>query len=700
MGDDTVTIRFGAKIEELVEGVHKVREQIEGLGESAKHLAEIFGIAFTAEKILEFVHSMAELGLATERSMAILGISAEKVGELQGIAKLTGTSFDELQGSIGRMTLRLQESTRNAFNPTAEGLKALGINARDLIGIPTDQYMLRLAEAFGKFNPSLNLTTAAQAAFGRGISQQLPLLLQGKEHFEELQHAVAATGSELSGAAAKGFAESHEKMTLLGMSMQGLGIKIFTVMKPALDKAVEGLTHLVQTISSGDIQGAVVKIGNAMISVGEQIALFFIGVDEAIKKIIATMRSEFAPQLGAFAEFVAGSLGKTLEIVMLGLNKMAETVAGSRPALNVAGKAIDEITAAAERYRKAAEAAATASRKMLEEAMKPLAIHAEDAEKKTDVPTMNVGGKEELAAQIAAIQTRIRLAGEEFSRVSEGYEHQVKIFGMTESQKTELQRAALLARFNEELAALSDEQALAGLTKAEYQKVLNERLLLRAKYEKEDQKLRHKGQEDEIKTWESDLGQIQSAWDSQFRGLLSKTTTFAQAMKNVFADLILLIIKEFEKIVIVETLAKAMQSLFGDLDLTGIFKAMAANIALTYTAATAYFTPILGPAAPAAGAAVAAIAGAGIGAFLALPAAEQGAWNIPSTSPWLLHKGEMVLPANLAENVRGGGSGGSGGSIVIHAMDGASVLRVVNEHAAVFARVLQGHATANPTSHG
>ena len=45
-----------------------------------------------------------------------------------------------------------------------------------------------------------------------------------------------------------------------------------------------------------------------------------------------------------------------------------------------------------------------------------------------------------------------------------------------------------------------------------------------------------------------------------------------------------------------------------------------------------------------------------------LPYFEKGAWEIPTTMPAILHPGEMVLPANLAEMLRGGGGRGDRGA--------------------------------------
>jgi hypothetical protein len=60
----------------------------------------------------------------------------------------------------------------------------------------------------------------------------------------------------------------------------------------------------------------------------------------------------------------------------------------------------------------------------------------------------------------------------------------------------------------------------------------------------------------------------------------------------------------------------------------------------------------------------AAAAFAAVAAFDSLTALDVGAWNLPSDMPAQLHAGEMVVPANFADGLRGamGGGGGTGGA--------------------------------------
>jgi hypothetical protein len=74
---------------------------------------------------------------------------------------------------------------------------------------------------------------------------------------------------------------------------------------------------------------------------------------------------------------------------------------------------------------------------------------------------------------------------------------------------------------------------------------------------------------------------------------------------------------------------------------------------------------------------------------------------VNSTGIALVHANEAIVPANIAQPFAPGGGAGSGGDVHVHfnitAMDGASVLRTVNQHADVFASVITKHMNSNPS---
>jgi hypothetical protein len=199
------------------------------------------------------------------------------------------------------------------------------------------------------------------------------------------------------------------------------------------------------------------------------------------------------------------------------------------------------------------------------------------------------------------------------------------------------------------------------------------------------------------------LSPIQSAWDGQLKGLLAGTTKWATAMKTIVGDLVIDLIKALESFVIKKA-ALQLAETFGPnpLAFANALKGIQTDMGQVFAGLTAFYAPLLGPAAPELAAAQTLGIQATAASMSAAGSAEGGAWEIPATSPWWLHKGETVLPSKAADTFRAMASGGGIGSatpqFIIQGFDGQDVVRTLNRHAGAFARVLREHMAANPSS--
>ena len=186
MADDAdVEVKFGASVDELVEGANEAKEHIEELTETFKSLIEMAGIEIGVDAFKEWISSSAELGEQMERTAAMLGVSASQASQLSGMAKMTGTDFSSLTRTMERFELGLDTASQKSSR-VGEGLKALGLNAREFVGVPLPQQIEQLSEAFSKFADGPNKTAAAMALLGRAGAEMIPYLDKGKEGMAEL----------------------------------------------------------------------------------------------------------------------------------------------------------------------------------------------------------------------------------------------------------------------------------------------------------------------------------------------------------------------------------------------------------------------------------------------------------------------------------------------------------------------------------
>lgn len=667
---DPVMVEFGAKIDGLVTGVDQIKTKLGELNESTAsigagfgRLGEFIAAAFSVEKITQFIERMAELGLQTERTMAQLGLSAQETLQLGGMAKLTGTSMDGLALSLERMYLNVQKSTKDGLNPAAQALKVLGLNAKDLLGTPTSEYLDKLHDAVVKLEPSLNRTTAIMAVGGRGVAQLIPLLDVSSERWGEMKHAIDAANGGLAGAI-PGMAETHQAITLMELSVRSLGASLFSQLNPAIDGIVHALTDFVQYLREAG------KAGGAL-------EWTFTVITTAAKLLASAIVATISAFLG---------LGVAVE----GLFKV------------VAGKGTDLETNA----KKTAESIEKIGRdlkKNLEEIWStPLSITVHP--KRTDAGTMNFGAGEAMQAAITAAQNQIKLADMVYQQTTDRIKHQYGDFIFTEGAKTAALGAALDQRYALEMDAIEKEKKAAAGSPSAYAKVLAEKLMLDQKYAMDKQKLIEASAMAEEKSWNNLFQGIQSAFDSQLRGLLAGTTTWTQAMKAALGNFVIWAITQFEKMAfewaaheLAETAAteagvaaRATAETSGTaasmgLNVLKIIKSIMNSAAETFAGVFGFLSPVMGPAAagPAtASASLVAAAAAGVSAF------DVGTDYVARTGLAIIHQGEKITPAQGTGPYTGAG-GGTNVTLNIQAVDARSFASLLNSNPGLFANLIK-----------
>lgn len=706
-----VQVTFGASIERLVDGVEGARSAIEGFKSEVEHIAEAFGIAFSIEKVSEFIDSMGELGEQTERMSAILGVSTEQIGRLDAIAKGSGSSTEGLARAFEVFQANLQKA-QSGTGPAAEALKALGLSAKDFINLPFEQQLGKFADAQARFADGGNKLAIVRALWGRMGDDLIPLFDKGSKGFEELAGMAERAGTTLSGKTAAAFEETHLKLTELGMSVEGLGIRAFRALEPVIDKAATALTKFIESIDQTTITNAMKAVGAVIVNLLEDISTFFIEAIRWIDEMVAKLND-----LGSFDWKRTGLnfLDPNLGDMFLG---KAKTIDGALGEIEDTAKSrTDAIRKLADQYRDAIAKFSPAQGAEGAAAVKPPA------------PSFDAsGGASKAAAE--QFQTQIKLADEEYKQTQEHLASEVKLHELTYEQETQALLAALAKRHDAENAQIDGELVLYARGSAGYQKVIAEREQLDAKYAAEHQKIIDQAAEHEAAEWKSVADQMSGAFNSQLKSLLDGTESWGQAMKKIFADLALKFI-ETQITETVETAATVARNvalhLSGEAAKTSatvagastrtaaeegssaaiagakiaeVIVSIEADVAKIFTGITAFLSSFLGPAAPAVALGIAG--GVGALAISKIGKFEEGAYNIPGTMLAMLHPNEMVLDAGNATSARKmfeGGGGGSGGFQVNINGPVIGTQAWINQLLPQLSRAVYAHQAANPSSY-
>jgi hypothetical protein len=180
----------------------------------------------------------------------------------------------------------------------------------------------------------------------------------------------------------------------------------------------------------------------------------------------------------------------------------------------------------------------------------------------------------------------------------------------------------------------------------------------------------------EHRTWEKALGSMTQSFNQNFMQWVNGTERFGQAMEHVWTSLadtvILSLVKAGEQMIVNVALQKSL------LESTKVSDASAAA-RHTYTSVSAI--PIIGPFLAPEAAAV---------AFAAVMAFEKGG-IVPRTDIAQVHKGEMVLPANISQSVQRMAESGQGGgghtfnyNPTVHGSSAGGIKDMLDQHGKAF----------------
>jgi hypothetical protein len=320
------------------------------------------------------------------------------------------------------------------------------------------------------------------------------------------------------------------------------------------------------------------------------------------------------------------------------------------------------------------------------------------------------------AAQLATSE-ELRILADATKQKLALYAEEARLFEITQQQKLALSQQALDGEYAAELAALQRESALGEQSLAAKQRV--DDMIIEATRRRDDQMaaLTRSALQDQERDYQAFGNSIMQAFNSQLRGLVTGTTAWHTAFKNVLDDLLVKFIEWCEASVERYALTEAMKTAAttsgvaartsaeeggaaASLGAQGaaMVRSILSSAAETFAGVFGFLSPLMGPfAAGPAAAAQATVAGmAG-----AVASADIGMWRAPQDMLTLIHHNELIMPPAEAGAFRSMLSASATGasqtaSVAIHptthfnvsAIDGASVASWMRSNGPSMAKAL------------
>lgn len=162
---------------------------------------------------------------------ASLNISKDAL-QVWGIAsKRVGFGVEEIAGIFKDFNEKAGDFAATGGGEAKEIFERLNIDIKEFIGLPADQKLLSVAEAFDKLGDEIGIEekTFLLEAMGNDASRLLPLLENNAEQLREIERISRQSGAILDADQIAILDEANEKLNLIGLSAKGLRNEVGTI---------------------------------------------------------------------------------------------------------------------------------------------------------------------------------------------------------------------------------------------------------------------------------------------------------------------------------------------------------------------------------------------------------------------------------------------------------------------------------------
>jgi hypothetical protein len=263
--------------------------------------AAVLGLGAFVKKSIDLADSMNDISQRT-------GVAVETLAKYKVAAEMGGSTIEQFAGGINKLNqsiIAAQEST----SKQAGAFTALGISIKDASGElkPTEQLIGEIADKFAQSEDDASKAAVATALFGKSGADLIPVLNQGREGLEKFGLAI---DSEVASRAD----EFNDQMTILGTSLQNVGLYMANELLPGLTSIAEGFNENRVVIDSVVVVVKTLQSAFVGLQLGANVVINAIGTEFAKLAVRAEYLGNVMRGIGSFDLDAIKGASKTLDI--------------------------------------------------------------------------------------------------------------------------------------------------------------------------------------------------------------------------------------------------------------------------------------------------------------------------------------------------------------------------------------------------
>jgi hypothetical protein len=249
-----LVIEMAASMARLEKDMAYARRTVDGAMNKIRQSAQMamralgaLGLGLSVNALNNFVRGAINAGDEMSKLAQRVGISTDSVAGLQLAFTQGGSTAQEMQASIARLSRGLTEGN--------DGIKRLGITSTDTIGA-----LQQIADQFQAMPDGLQKTALAVQIFGRSGANLIPILNQGAKGLSDYDDLARKLGITVDTETGRAFEKFNDTLDTLSQSTAGIANALASELVPRLQAAADTLLEFMMSLDIKKIAQTTIDI--------------------------------------------------------------------------------------------------------------------------------------------------------------------------------------------------------------------------------------------------------------------------------------------------------------------------------------------------------------------------------------------------------------------------------------------------------
>jgi hypothetical protein len=226
-------------------------KRLQGIGSTVKNLAVGFGALFAGSQIIGKFKEAVNEADALGDSAARIGIATSSLQALGYAADQNASSLEEVQQGL-QFLQRNSQAAASGSKEMAKAFKSVGISGKELKdGLPTEEVLLRVADAMQKTTNPAKRTALAVQLLGRSGDRLIPFLSKGRQGLEDLFAEFEKSGAGFTDDFIEKAQETNDALGRMHFQLQGLTSQVGSTVLPVFNNLLTKMIEWARAI--GDL---------------------------------------------------------------------------------------------------------------------------------------------------------------------------------------------------------------------------------------------------------------------------------------------------------------------------------------------------------------------------------------------------------------------------------------------------------------